>query len=353
MIRIGIIDEDVTFVNKLYNIIHSVMQSIGQWDSQIFHSCEEVMDAIESGQFQCQLLFMDIMLENGKGMDLVQYICDQKLNTDFIFVTASKEHVYDSYHYQTFAYLLKPVSDYDLSAELKRYFDELSLHSNYLFITSKGKKLRLTLPSILYIESNLRKVIIHTKQGDYESYQKLGELEEQLQEYNFVRCHQSYLVSIPHITGFTNNSLQIQDVTIPISRRHQARLRDILYNKENGAVLNDISNLTLSSRRKNYGALICTHGNYTGSIIQICPEKKILIGRDGKQADIIINHPYISRVHCSLLYHSDTMSYEITDYSSNGTFVHEGIRLVNDEPYLLKSGSELYFGTKDNVYTLA
>lgn len=66
--------------------------------------------------------------------------------------------------------------------------------------------------------------------------------------------------------------------------------------------------------------------------------------------DMIINLPFVSRIHCTILYHCDTMEYEIVDLSNNGTFVNGNKRLLRDEIYLLKLGNEICFGDKETIY---
>lgn len=105
MIKIGICDEDVIFTNKLHETISNILFPIDEWTTQIFHTSEEIIHAIETGEFDCQLLFMDIMI--GEGLNTVRYIFEHEVNTDIIFITSSKDYVYESYHYHTFAYLLK------------------------------------------------------------------------------------------------------------------------------------------------------------------------------------------------------------------------------------------------------
>ena len=103
MLTIGICDDDSVFSEHLYQIINHVMFPISDWKSRIFHTGSEVIEAIENGTFDCQLIFMDIMMGDGEGFQTAQYICKHKLNTDLIFVTASKEHVFECYHYHAFA----------------------------------------------------------------------------------------------------------------------------------------------------------------------------------------------------------------------------------------------------------
>lgn len=351
MIKIGICDEDTIFSDKLYNIINLVMVSVDEWETQVYHSSQELIRSIEESTFDCQLLFIDIMNENGNGLKTARYIYDHQVDTDLILITASKEHVFECYRYHAFAYLLKPISEQDIVEELRRYLSELQLSPKYVPVSFQGTTHQIPVSSILYFESVYRKVIVHTKKDRYECYQKLSFFEELLKKEEFLRCHQSYLVSARHVTDYTKNWFFIKNIRIPISRNYQTNIHKYIH--DSGIFEKDTSAPpTIYDARKGYGALICVKGTYLGSIIQICPEQKIQIGRDEKKADLIINLPYVSRRHCSLLYHKDTKQYEVVDYSQNGTFVNGTTRLVKGETYLLKSGQELCFGDKETVYKL-
>lgn len=350
MITIGICDDDPEASKKLYDIIAHIMFPISEWKHCLFQNSEEIIQEIDEGTFDCRLVFMDVMMNNGNGLSTAQYICSHCPGTDLIFVTTSSEYVYECYHYHAFAYLLKPVSEQDIRMELTRYLGDIYSPDEYLIISFQGITRRIPISSITYIESNLRKLVIHTVQGDYCCYQKLGEIAQTLKDSRFIRCHQSYLVSREKITAYTNSHIYIQGIKIPISSRYQAKCKELL--EENVHYESEGIPTSLSIYKKDCGALICTHGTYLGAIIRFHPEQKILVGRDGQTADLIINLPLVSRNHCSILYQSSRKEYEVMDFSYNGTFVNGGKRLLPDETYILKPGSEICFGDKDNIYRL-
>lgn len=348
MIKIGICDEDVIFTNKLHETIGNILFPIDEWTTQIFHTSDEIIEAIETQKFDCQLLFMDIMI--GEGLNTVRYIFEHEVNTDIIFITSSKDYVYESYHYHTFAYLLKPVSETDISVELQRYLKELNVSPRFLSIISGGAKHNIPIHSILYIESNRHKVIVHTMKQDYICYQKLSELEDLLKNDGFLRCHQSFLISLHHVVDSTLSHVKIQNREIPVSRRYQPILQEALSLDHQNQ---DTTLGTVSEKQKDYGAIVCTQGAYLGSIIHICPEQKILIGRDLNMVDIQVNLPLVSRLHCELIYHADRQEYEVTDYSSGGTYVNQKQRLAKGIPYTFQKGTSLCFGDLETIYKLA
>ncbi len=353
MITIGICDNDPVFCDHLYDMICHSMIGVDDWDIGIFHNGAGMKRAIDNGTFQCQLVFMDVLLDGETGLETAKYICDHCSYTDLIFVTASDKHVYECFYYHAFAYLLKPVSEEDIARELQRYLQKLNHSSQYLLITYKGVTHQIPIHSILYIESNLRKIAIHTQQATYYCYQKLNVMAEKLKNRGFVRCHQSYLFALDKVTNYSNVHVYIQDVQLPISSRYQAKVQELL--DRTGIRGNEqfhVPRAGLNEEQTDCGALICIRGAYLGSIIRICPEQEIMIGRDGSVADMIINLPLVSRCHCTLIYHCGIMRYEVMDRSSNGTFVDGNKRLLKNETYLLKPGSEICFGDKETVYKL-
>ena len=66
---------------------------------------------------------------------------------------------------------------------------------------------------IVYLESNKRKVIVHTVRGEYEYYHKLDEAEEELllnQLQILFWIHKAYLVNMEHIEAFQYEKLALR-----------------------------------------------------------------------------------------------------------------------------------------------
>ena len=75
-------------------------------------------------------------------------------------------------------------------------------------------------------------------------------------------------------------------------------------------------------------------------------------GGTEKVADIVVNQPKVSRLHCILVYHEKDNTYEIMDVSKNGTYISGKQRLVSDVSYCVKAGTRISFGDTDTVYCL-
>lgn len=352
MMIIGICDNDPVFSENLCKMIRHAMSASDDWDICVFQNGRALKEAIDTDTFSCELLFIDIMIDEGTGLSLVQYIRSHTSYTDLIFVTASDKYVYEGYRYHTFSYLLKPVSEKEVVTELRRYMCEKRSADRSLTIRYQGVKHEIPINSILYIESNLRKITIHTQHGRYYCYQKLNDIAEQLKEDGIIRCHQSYLFALDKVTNYSNIHVYIHNTPIPISKRYQNEIRELFTQNPPASLGKEALPLPSGHHEAEFGTLICICGAYLGSIIRIRPEQEIMIGRDGTVADMIINLPLVSRRHCTITFHYDIMKYEVMDLSSNGTFIDGNKRLLKNETYLLKPGSEICFGDKETVYKL-
>jgi len=187
----------------------------------------QIIEAIEKKRFFYDLLMLDIHMKMD-GIQTARYIRQHQVDIDIIFVTISHKHVYEGYTYKAFAYLLKPLDEKKVMLELNRYLDEKETTEEYLNISVRGAINKIPIGKILYIESDSRKLLIHLKNREVEFYGKLDAVQNALGEQQFVRCHQSYLVNKNYVSSVGRNSLVIEDVPIPVSRKYQQTAKDIL-----------------------------------------------------------------------------------------------------------------------------
>lgn len=90
-------------------------------------------------------------------------------------------------------------------------------------------------------------------------------------------------------------------------------------------------------------------GGYIGKKYILRPGESCRIGRDSG-CDIQIHHAKVSRIHCAIKLLPDGQ-FEVTDYSSNGTF-YENTALSNGVATIVKAGGMLVVGSADNVLSL-
>ena len=84
-------------------------------------------------------------------------------------------------------------------AFVERLIAALKIIDKQIMVTDEGNMTSIDLEDILYIESVDRKCFIYTVNKVYESFNKLYELEQQLEQYLFVRINKSCVVNLKNI----------------------------------------------------------------------------------------------------------------------------------------------------------
>ena len=88
-----------------------------------------------------------------------------------------------------------------------------------LVITNDTGKYKVPLKSIRYVETYNRNLMFHTEQENIICYKSMKEVERELCDKDFVRCHTSYIVNLFYVKGIKKLDIElITGEVIPISQ---------------------------------------------------------------------------------------------------------------------------------------
>ncbi len=201
--RIAIVDDEKIICEQIKDFIqkeHGDCQIDSYFSGQTF---------LEAGK-RFDLVFLDIQMEGMDGMDTARALRKTQPEAVLIFVTGSKEYVFEAFDVSAFHYLLKPLEETKFKEVLARALLESQRHragrQERLFIRTKN--LTIDQKDILYIESRGKKVDIHTLKETFSIYGAMNELETQLSK-SFYRCHRGYLVNMAYITEYGADSITL------------------------------------------------------------------------------------------------------------------------------------------------
>lgn len=344
MLRIGICDDEQNIVEQLRDMIIKIFFSHTEVEITCFTDGGEVIEAINNGGFFVDLLFLDIHMKHVNGLKTAQFIRRSGMETDIIFLTASKEHVFEGYTYKAFAYHLKPIKKKLLTKDLLRYLEEKRYCEDSISVNTKGKELKLSLNRIIYFKSDDRRVTARMISGEAIFYAKLSDIEQLVKNSGFIRCHQSYIINRSMLEEVGRTECKVFGISVPISRRYYERM------KENATETVFTHSLTVNQDKT--GAIVFIKGKMLGAIIRIQGDEEIRVGRDGNLSDLVVNYPVISRLHCTITYNSEFGDYTVCDFSTNGLYKEDGEKLPKEQKIKLARGSCLQLGNDENVIRL-
>lgn len=165
------------------------------------------------------IIFLDIMLKNETGFDLLQRF--QNLQAEIIFTTAFNEYAIKAFKFNALDYLLKPIDREELQSSIERarkrivnnqkkapgqmeqFFETIrgqhTVQNKIAIPTAEGFEI-MELDEILYCQSSSSYTHFYlTDKRKLTSSYPLRQYDEILSEKNFFRAHKSFLVNLAHV----------------------------------------------------------------------------------------------------------------------------------------------------------
>ncbi len=196
-------------------------------------------------ELQPDIVFLDIEMPVINGFQMLEKAGE--INFHLVFVTAYDKFAVKAFRYSALDYLLKPIDAKDLVSAVdkatKRYLpdkQQLNLLKQQLRAGEKLHPDKIALPyqngvtfveinSIVYCESNSNYTRLHLiNRQEYTVAKTLGDIQEVLEERNFLRVHRQYLVNLNHIKRYVrgegNYLIMTDDANIPVARNQKERL---------------------------------------------------------------------------------------------------------------------------------
>lgn len=160
---------------------------------------------------KADLIFLDIFIKTKNGYDLAKELRRYDSMSKIVFFTSSPHYAVQSYSVGAFNYILKPAKQEAITSVLKDCLEDLKTRSaKHILVKQRNSVFPVMLSSILYAESKGRQIFLHTtSHGVIDFYQKLDELEKEIKEKNFLRCHQSFFVNMDYIHSVEDNCFKL------------------------------------------------------------------------------------------------------------------------------------------------
>ena len=164
------------------------------------------------------IALLEIQLGQDNGISLAKQHFPSPSQTQVIFITGYIEYCSDVYETEHIYFLLKPLDPVLLKKSLQKAVDRLEALPITLSIQTREGAFSLPLTDILYIESHMRKLSIHTPKNTYVVSGSLSSLPQEIQQ-KMVQCHKSFLVNPGRISRIGREMIELEDGSrLPISR---------------------------------------------------------------------------------------------------------------------------------------
>ena len=231
MEKIAILVSDELFYNKIKHEIlcYSLQESVNLVIEN-FLDIKEIMNNIANGS-KYDIIYCDLNALQMNCLETIKFYKKHELdkNSKIIFISKEKQLNTKLFKLMNFEYLSYSSEDNifnkNLKLSLDRYFRVNVINNKTLLIKFRKKLYRVPFKDILYIENNLRKIIVHSKRAVYSFYSDIATMAKVLGE-SFERIHESYLINSEYKKEIIKSTFILEDGTkLPISRPYLIDVR--------------------------------------------------------------------------------------------------------------------------------
>lgn len=180
------------------------------------------------------LIFLDIRMKKLSGIEFLEAL---QTKPKVIITSAYDEFALKGYELDVADYLLKPFSFDRFIKSVEKVYNQLDVKANnnstdYIFVKTESRIEKISIRDILYIQGMKDYLQIHTTDRKIMTLQTFRNILEILPPTDFIRVHNSYIVSISRIETIERNRIRIGKELIPISDSYKETFYGILKEKK-------------------------------------------------------------------------------------------------------------------------
>lgn len=231
MLQIAVCDDREEDRDRITGLLcRYLKESAYEYEITEYKNGEMLADDYEEGFVNFDLIFMDIYMEQMLGMEAARQVRRYSKNTAIIFLTETPDYALESYDVGAFGYLVKPLDEEKAVRLLERFIKERYLEKKTMFLKEGRKSVRISFGEVEYVESRRNYVVVHLEnKEEHKVYTKLDNISQMLDEYGFLRCHQSFLVNMNKVRKADKEFILDSGAVIPIRQRDTKAIRNMYF----------------------------------------------------------------------------------------------------------------------------
>lgn len=163
---------------------------------------------LEKGELMdTDIFLLDIFMPELNGIDIAR---DMGAEGKIIFITGGNDYITEAFEIHAFSYIQKPVG-YEKFAKVMHSVLKCLEKARYLDIIADREKRRIYLADIVYVETLGRRLLIHMKDEELETYLSVKSFMDEFGKSDFLQISRYVAVSISRIQRIVGRNLYLRD----------------------------------------------------------------------------------------------------------------------------------------------
>lgn len=234
MYLIALCDDEEAELNQIEELLAAYQETVEAFEYKIqrFRSAEALLNYIEKGDCEPDLLLLDIFMSGKTGIEAAEDIRKRGGCMPIVFLTISREHALNAYEVDAIQYIVKPLKQKKFFHAMNHAFEQIQRRNdNQILIKMSGGIRRLRPDDIIYCESQKNYQILYLKKEECKIRMTAGELWGLLEDFSqFGRCGRSFILNMNHIVSMERGEISMDNhKTVYIPRNKVAEFKQIYF----------------------------------------------------------------------------------------------------------------------------
>lgn len=178
-----------------------------------FNKLNNEMDEVIKNK-KIDIALLDIEMDEVNGIQIAKKIHEINPWVFIIFITNYREYAADAFRVKAFGYIKKPVEQ----KEIEQYFQQaiyyvrgMQKKKEYSFLNFKSDNeiVKIRQDEIIYIEKEIRKLVIKTEFNVYKGYGTMNDIEGKLEDF-FLRINQGVIINTNEFFKLEKNVIYLR-----------------------------------------------------------------------------------------------------------------------------------------------
>lgn len=200
---IAICDDEPLFCEQLKKEIY-LYSSKYNLDTvvEIFYNGKSLLNDL-----RFDIIFLDYQMPDLNGLQTAKELRKINQQCTIIFLTSFPEIVYDTFKYETFRFLIKPLNINNLYEALNSYRKKMDTYYP-ISINREGDVIKISTKDIIYVEADGKNSIIRLANDSIHCPKTLAKVYSLLPTNCFFKTHRSFVINFLYIDSYNKNSIK-------------------------------------------------------------------------------------------------------------------------------------------------